>query len=74
MDFRDKKPNLGTLVFYPYLRIIPMHLTILWGTQMGGGAMLFFMLIKTVADAGMHIVEHNLFRQPARKTTPKIKD
>ena len=30
-DFRHAKPNLGTLMFYPYLRIIPMHIAIIFG-------------------------------------------
>lgn len=63
-DFKDKKPNLGTLMFYPYLRIIPMHLTIIFGSILGGaiGAVLLFMCLKTAADIGMHKLEHRLFR------------
>jgi hypothetical protein len=65
-DFKDKKPNLGTIMFYPYLRIIPMHLTIIFGSMMFSTASLvFFMLLKTAADAGMHMVEHHLFRKKA---------
>lgn len=60
-DFKDKKPNLGTLMFYPYLRIIPMHLTIIFGAN--GGGLLLFMLLKTGADIGMHLVEHRLFQK-----------
>ena len=63
-DFKDKKPNLGTLMFYPYLRIIPMHLTIIFGSIMGSGTLFLFMLLKTLSDAGMHMVEHALFRKP----------
>jgi len=63
-DFKDQKPNLGTIMFYPYLRIIPMHLTIIFGSMLNtGGAVFLFMLLKTFADAGMHIVEHHLFRR-----------
>lgn len=67
-DFRDKKPNIGTLMFYPYLRIIPMHFTILFGGAVigDGGALLpllVFMVLKTFADAGMHVIEHRLFRK-----------
>jgi len=69
-DFRHKKPNLGTLLFYPYLRVIPMHLTIL----MGGAAvgkdssttpLTVFMIMKTFADASMHMVGHAIFRRGA---------
>lgn len=55
---------LGTLMFYPYLRIIPMHLTIIFGSMMGEGKVVLFMILKTVSDAAMHMVEHALFRKP----------
>lgn len=61
-DFREKKPNLGTLMFYPYIRIIPMHLAILFGGLLGDGRIFLFMGLKTLADAGTHMVEHSLFR------------
>jgi hypothetical protein len=64
LDFKQKKPNLGTLMFYPYLRIVPMHLVIILGSQMDGYAVLLFMGLKTFADAGMHMVEHHLFQKP----------
>ncbi len=39
-DFKDVKPNIGTVMFYPYLRVIPMHMTIIFGsllvTEMSG--------------------------------------
>ena len=73
MDFRDKKPNLGTIMFYPYLRIIPMHLIIIMGADMGQNALIFFMVMKTFADAGMHMVEHHLFQKP-EKTPAYMKD
>ena len=61
-EFRDKKPNLGAIMFYPYLRIIPMHFTIIFGSMFGGGALMLFLLLKTFADAGMHMVERRLFK------------
>jgi len=61
-DFRQKKPNLGTLVFYPYLRILPMHLAIILGSTMIGVAVPVFIGLKTLADAGLHAVERRLFR------------
>ncbi len=63
MDFRDKKPNLGFLLFYPYIRIIPMHLIIVSGMFLTSGGMVLFMAMKTVADALMHIIERRLFRR-----------
>ncbi|PTD97117.1 DUF6498-containing protein [Pseudothauera lacus] len=55
----QRKPNIGTLMFLPYLRVIPMHLTIIFGAVLGGGAALaLFATLKTVADVAMHKVEH----------------
>jgi hypothetical protein len=56
------KPNLGTLMFLPYFRIVPMHVTIIGGGLLYGGAHAFalFGLLKTVADAAMHTVEHHV--------------
>lgn len=55
-----RKPNIGTLMFLPYARIIPMHLTIIFGSILGGGriAALLFAILKTGADLLMHNVEH----------------
>lgn len=61
-DFRDKKPNLGTLMFYPYIRILPMHLAIIFGGAVAGLALPVFMTLKTVADCGMHIIEHRIYQ------------
>ncbi len=65
-DFKDSKPNLGTLMFYPYLRIIPMHLVIVFGLatdSVGLAGIIPFMIMKTFADAGMHAIEHRIFRK-----------
>lgn len=62
-----QKPNIGTMMFFPYARIIPMHLTIIFGGWMSFGSfggkmtLLLFMLLKTGADAIMHIVEQRGF-------------
>jgi hypothetical protein len=53
------KPNIGTLMFYPYARIIPMHLTLVLGFFISS-PLLFFLLLKTLADAIMHVVEHRV--------------
>lgn len=63
LDFRDRKPNLGTLMFYPYMRVIPMHLIIAFGFASEGTGILIFMAMKTLADAGMHAVEHRIFQK-----------
>ena len=57
------RQNIGMLMFYPYARIIPMHLTIILGFSLGS-RLLLFLLLKTLADAIMHVVEHRvLFRR-----------
>lgn len=58
------KPNIGTLMFMPYVRILPMHLAIIIGVAMGGmGAVWLFMLLKTGADVGMHKLEHRMLQR-----------
>jgi Family of unknown function (DUF6498) len=62
MDRRGT-PNIGALMFTPYLRILPMHLTIVFGllasTVVG---VILFGSLKTAADVAMHAVEHRLLR------------
>lgn len=56
---RRGTPNIGTLMFTPYVRIVPMHLTILLGATLGSGkGLLLFGVLKTLADVVMHIIEH----------------
>ncbi len=56
---RDKeKQNIGRVMFYPYARIVPMHLTIIFGSFFGGHAIVLFLLLKTLADVVMHGAEH----------------
>ncbi len=62
------RPNLGTMMFLPYARVIPMHLMILLGSQMGSGlaSLLLFSGLKTGADYLMHIVEHRFLQKKAK--------
>jgi hypothetical protein len=66
---RQGSPNIGTLMFLPYLRVVPMHLMIIIGVGfLGGGGLsvLFFGVLKTVADCAMHVAEHRMLaRRPA---------
>ena len=70
-DLRGR-PNIGTMMFMPYLRIIPMHLTIIIGGSVSGSPamLLFFLVLKTLADVLMHVVEHRLMRK-ARQDADK---
>jgi len=57
------EPNIGALMFLPYLRVIPMHLMIIFGMGfLGGGmaAVLLFGVLKTAADCAMHVAEHRI--------------
>lgn len=57
-----RTPNIGNIMFFPYLRIVPMHLTIILGgafRSAGTGMLLFFLILKTLADVLMHRIEHS---------------
>jgi hypothetical protein len=62
---RAQKPNIGKLMYFPYARIIPMHLTIFAfaflenkGTASDFSFLLIeFLLLKTLADVVMHIIQ-----------------
>lgn len=60
-------PNIGTVMFLPYARVVPMHLMIVLGLAFAGGsgALLLFLVLKTGADMLMHVVEHRLLAKPA---------
>ncbi len=67
---RAKLRDLGKLMTGPYIRIIPMHLTIMAGFFLAMIAMvlklpvpeqpilIFFLLLKTSVDLKMHLAEH----------------
>ena len=64
---RRTVPNIGTMMFTPYLRILPMHLVIIFaaGLTHTTFALVVFCLLKTGADVLMHLVEHRLIYSPA---------
>jgi hypothetical protein len=68
-DLRGR-PNLGVLMFTPYLRIVPMHLAILLGAKLGGGtAMLVgFTTLKTASDL---LLDH-IDRRIATSAAPQV--
>jgi len=70
-------PNIGTLMFLPYLRVIPMHLTIIFGMTLGDGwGRLLFGSLKTGADVLMHKIEHRWLQGSAAgaKPLPRVVD
>lgn len=54
----QKLQNIGQLMFLPYVRIIPMHLVIIFGAFIGQSALVIFLLFKTLADLVMHTFKH----------------
>ncbi len=68
-DMRGK-PNLGSLMFLPYLRIVPIHLIILIG-GLGGGTitLIVFTALKTVADIGLDTIDRRMAISSAARAT-----
>lgn len=65
------RPNIGTLMFMPYLRVVPMHLSILFGLGFlrgGTGALILFGVLKTIFDALMHTAQHHVLAKPSQET------
>jgi len=64
--------NIGTLMFLPYLRVVPMHLAVIAGSGMALmntlTGLVGFMLLKTAADWLMHYVEHRILQKATAKT------
>ncbi|GAB3347865.1 DUF6498-containing protein [Lysobacter tyrosinilyticus] len=68
-------PNIGTLMFLPYLRVLPMHLTIILGMALGDDwGRLLFGSLKTVADVAMHKIEHRWLQraEAGGKSLPNV--
>jgi hypothetical protein len=64
----NRVPNIGTVMFFPYARILPMHLTLILGGFCGAVSsalpLILFLILKTLADLIMHLAEHGEWRQP----------
>jgi hypothetical protein len=59
-DLRGK-PNLGTLMFTPYLRVVPMHIAIILGAAASGAAMLcLFTGLKTASDLLLDMIDRKM--------------
>lgn len=70
-DLRGR-PNLGTLMFLPYVRVLPMHLGIILGSALGDGAMtlVFFVVLKTLADLALDYADCRMAQAPLAKDLP----
>lgn len=65
-DRDTQTANIGTLMFLPYARILPMHLTIIFAPMFAFFAtipLLIFLLLKTVADMITHVLEHSILKK-----------
>lgn len=70
----SRKPNIGTIMSFPYVRILPMHLTIILGIHFAKnsvGTLLLFLCLKTLADLLMHLIEHSRNFKPEKPEPPK---
>lgn len=61
--------NYGKLFFMPYLRIIPMHLTILAPTFLGWTPSTIFLVLKMLADIGMYLIVRSMYSTADGKLT-----
>ena len=64
--------NIGVLMFFPYARIVPLHMIILLGFSSAQWAsalavfnplLILFLVLKTVADAVTHLIEISIFKR-----------
>jgi hypothetical protein len=66
-------PNLGILMFTPYLRVVPMHLMIILGDELGGGigALALFAALKTASDLGLDAIDRRMAKTSAENAAAK---
>jgi len=64
------KPDPGRMMLIPYMRIIPMHLTIIFGSEYATSTktLALFLVLKTIMDVIMHMIEHR-GRRPEEQTS-----
>lgn len=55
---QQKVQNIGQLMFSPYIRIVPMHLIVVFGAILGQSTLVIFLILKTLADLIMHNIKH----------------
>jgi len=72
---RDRAvPNIGSLMFFPYARIIPMNLVILLGGPIAGDdpvALVLLLMLKTGADLAMHVIGHIIASSDVRRASTR---
>lgn len=60
--------SIGTIFFLPYLRIIPMHLTIIIPKFLDIQPTIIFLLLKTLADIGFYLLTKRLYNKALVKS------
>ena len=67
-ETRTRTYNIGKMMLFPYLRIVPMHIVLVFGAMFLGNTplLIFFLVLKTAADAFTHIIEHRRIKAPLR--------
>jgi hypothetical protein len=64
------KPNIGTMMFLPYARIVPMHIILILALLLNyAETLILFLVLKTFADVTMQIIETRKLRKPELATT-----
>ncbi|RTL60843.1 MAG: hypothetical protein EKK37_01430 [Sphingobacteriales bacterium] len=61
--------NIGQMFMLPYLRIIPMHLTILLPAFIGVSAFTLFTVLKTLVDVFFYLITTRAYRVTATVNT-----
>ena len=67
--------NIGPLMFFPYVRIIPMNLVILLGGPIAGEntlALVLVLLLKTAVDVAVHVIEHLMASSDTRRVSARL--
>lgn len=75
MMFEGEVRNLGTMMFTPYIRIIPMHLFIIAGgffSYQNNNIFLLFIILKIISDVLMHIVVNKTYTDRTSTQPPII--
>jgi len=73
-EILHRKPDIWILMFYPFARIFPMWITLTLGIQYAKGSLLtliLFLLLKTLGDVIMHVVEYTKVFPPLLEEGPK---
>ena len=71
-DLRGR-PNLGALMFTPYLRVVPMHLAIIVGAgSSGSGALWLFTGLKTASDLALDWIDRRMAVRAAERSSTAL--